>query len=151
MIQRKQTLFLFVQVFLGISLLFFPVNTVTLSSGTIDVFLIQLKDSGVSSTSGHVFAVILNFLCLILASSVIFLYRNRELQLKLSYLLLVLWLILCGMLAFCPFVVQTEANEIVNSTYFGPGAGILGIIACVLATRFIKKDIALIKSADRIR
>jgi hypothetical protein len=150
MIQRKQSLFLFLSVILGIALLFIPSATASSNTGAFDVYLIPLNHSDVASTSGHLAAIALNFINLILAFVTIFLYGKRELQLKLCYGLIVLWLVLTLMVTFCPFAVQTEATS-VHITFYGTIIGVLGMIASFLAARFIKKDIELIKSADRIR
>lgn len=151
MIQRKQTLFLLQLVFFGIALLFIPCNTIVTAKGAVDVQLIPLRDSLVSSSMGHLAAVTINFIGLILSFSAIFLYRRRELQVKLSYVLLAIWLILSLMIAFCPFVNKTPDVRDVEVNYFTLIIGAFAILAAFLAARFIKKDIELLKSADRIR
>jgi hypothetical protein len=151
MIQRKQTLFLFVLVFCGIALLSVPGNTVTTNTGSVDVNLVPLKNAELTSSTGHLAAVALNFLGLILTSVTIFLYNKRTLQLKLCYGLMFLWLILTLMMAFCPFVVKTETVLAITDTHYDTFIGVVGMLAAYMAARFIKKDIELLKSADRIR
>lgn len=151
MIQRKQTLFLFLLVLLGIALLFFPASTVLTNTGTTDVYLVPIDHPALTSTTGHLTAIALNFIGLILTFVVIFLYQRRELQLKLCYGLMILWLILTLMISFCPFVAKTETVLSVQNTYFGTILGVIGMLTSYLAARFIKKDIELIKSSDRIR
>ncbi len=151
MIQRRQTLFLFQLVFLGIALLFVSIATVTTNNGTVNVYLIPFSDPAVTSTSGHLAAIALNFIGLILTFVTVFLYKRRELQVKLCYGLMVIWLILTLMMAFCPFVEKTNTVISVENSYFGTIIGIFGMLAAYVAAHYIKKDIALIKSADRIR
>ncbi|MBL7933567.1 MAG: DUF4293 family protein, partial [Bacteroidia bacterium] len=93
----------------------------------------------------------LNFANLILAFTTIFLYKRRELQIKLCYVQIVLWLILGLMIAFCPFVQRTDVVVSVQSNYFGSIICIVSMLAAYLAARNVKKDIDLLKSADRIR
>ena len=54
------------------------------------------------------------------------------------------------MIAFCPLVVKTDVIE-VKTTYFGYLCCGFAIVGAYFAIVFIKKDIDLIKSADRIR
>jgi hypothetical protein len=150
MIQRKQTLFLFQLIFLGIALLFVPVSEVTTTTGKMDVYLVPLR-SPLVSTSGHITAIAINFVALMLTFITIFLYKRRELQVKLCYALMVLWIILSLMMAFCPFVERTDVVIEIKNNYFGPIIGAFAVVAAFIAARFIKKDIELLKSADRIR
>ena len=151
MIQRKQTLFLFELVFLSIALLFIPVYKLGTPNGEIPMALVPLTDESLSSTVGHQAAIVINFLALILASLTVFLYKRLALQIRLCYVLMIFWLVLTGMTAFCPFVAQTSTLVSASNTYFGPIIGAFGVLAAYLAARYIKKDIELLKSADRIR
>lgn len=149
MIQRKQSLFLIQIIFLGLSLLFVPCQNIYTKTVVTNVYLAPLIDF--QSTTGHLFAVILNFLGLILATITLFTFKKRELQIKLCYSLIVIWLVLIGMMLLCPFVVITEAIIEVKVNYFVVAIGAFSVLAAFLAARFIKKDIELLKSADRIR
>lgn len=151
MIQRRQTLFLLQLVFLGIALLFVPLGTVSSATASESIFLVPFRIPEFQSTIGHSTAIFLNFACLILAFTTIFFYKKRELQIKLCYLQMILWLILGLMIAFCPFVQKTENIISVQSNYFGSIICIVSILAAYLAARNVKKDIDLLKSADRIR
>ena len=151
MIQRRQTLFLILLTFLGIALLFIPSVRVRNPSELFAVFLVPLEHSGLSSSLGHMAAVLINFVALILSCITIFIYKKRELQAKLCYVLMILWLGLTLMIEFCPFVVLPDSSFVVENTHFGTLIGILGMFAAYLSLRHIKKDIELLKSADRIR
>lgn len=151
MIQRKQTLFLFQSIFLGIALLFIHSQTINNTVGQINVLLTPPKSEEFISTAGHTAAIMLNFAGLLLAFVIIFIFNKRELQVKLCWALIAVWVILGLMMAFCPFVVQ---NENIKSISLNPFAFIIvavAIVATYFAIRFIKKDIELLKSADRIR
>jgi len=152
MIQRKQSLFLFQLIILGIALLFIPVCTVFSGGRELPVYLVKLDDAQVHSTAGHQAAIALNFLALILASITIFLFNNRSLQLKMCWVQVLLWLMLALMIAFCPFLESDDHVAIqYKVNYFAVVLAALGIVGAYMAARFIKKDIELLKSADRIR
>jgi hypothetical protein len=150
MIQRKQTLFLILTVLSGAALLSVPSNTVNINTNIQNVSLLPLNMPGLHSTSGHLAAIVINFGGLILSFITIFLYKKRELQLKLCYALMVLWLVLASMISFCPFVITTEVISVQNN-YMGSILGIIGMLASYMAAKFVRKDIELLKSADRIR
>jgi hypothetical protein len=149
MIQRKQSLFLIQIIFLGLSLLFVPCQNIFTKTVVTNVYLAPLTEY--QSTLGHLFAVALNFLGLIVATITLFTFKKRELQIKLCYALIAIWLVLIGMMLLCPFVVKTEEMIEVKINYFVVAIGVFSVLAAFLAARFIKKDIELLKSADRIR
>lgn len=150
MIQRKQTLFLLLSALSGLGLLFIPCYYVFLNAGKLDVFLVPVVSGEVQSGQGHLAAVGINFTALVLAFITLFLYQKRELQVKLCYAQIVLWLTLTLMLSFCPFINAPEGIHVQN-TYFAIPISVIGMVGAYFAARFIKKDIDLLKSADRIR
>jgi hypothetical protein len=150
MIQRKQTLFLLELVFLGIALLFVPNSTLVTSNSSVNICLLPLQTPYVS-TAGHYLAIALNFTGIVLSVIAIFLYKHRGLQLKICYALTVLWALLGFMLGFWHFV--KPGNEVLatQTNYSGVVISVFAVAAALLAARFIRKDIDLLKSADRIR
>jgi hypothetical protein len=82
----------------------------------------------------------------------IFLYKKRELQLKLSSLNVFLNALFCGLIFL--FYVD-NVQEILSAetvTYaFGTYIPLINMVLSILAMRWIKKDIELIKSIDRLR
>lgn len=151
MIQRKQSLLLLASAAMGIALLFVPSYTILFNGQSLKLTLEPIRTEGLVSTAGHTAAIFINFGTLALASIAVFLYNQRSLQLKISYLCAVLWLVTSGMIAFCPFVSAKEGGFTLRANYLVYAIAVLGIAACVLAARFIKKDIDLLQSADRIR
>ena len=117
----------------------------------VSVILEPLKQTDIQSSAGHTAAILINFITLVLAFVTVFLYNKRELQVKLCYVLSIFWLVITGMISFCPFIVKSEivTGETVN--YLAPVIGMAAIVLSVIAARMIKKDIELLKSADRIR
>lgn len=150
MIQRKQTLFLLELVFLGIALLFVPSTTIITTSGPAGITLTSLTP-GHNATTWHTVAMVLNFLGLVISTITIFLYRKRELQVTLCYTLLVIWLVLTAVITFCPLVATGDEVAAVHAGFLAPVIGLFALLAAYLAARYIKKDIALLKNADRIR
>ena len=116
MIQRKQTLFLLQLLLFSIAMLFIPLQIIYSKLSPQYLCLVPLVNF--TSTVGHFAAIALNFLGLILAVVTIFLFKKRELQVKLCYVLIIIWLVLLAMIAFCPLVVKTDVIE-VKTTYFG--------------------------------
>jgi hypothetical protein len=151
MIQRKQTLFLLQLAFLGISLLFIPVQFILSKAAPEHLSLVPMTNDLYHSTLGHYAAIVLNALAIGISIITVFIYKKRELQVKLCYLLVVIYLILLAMIAFCPFLENnTNAISITNNIF----AYIICVISAstaYLAAFFVKKDIELLKSTDRIR
>lgn len=155
MIQRIQTVFLFLAaVFAGI--LFF---TPLASFGYGDE-LMKLTIYGVESqTDAQLFSgiyalplLLLTILLVVFPFVIIFLYKKRELQCKLSSLNIFLNAVLCGLifLFYVSDVQKTVSAESV-SYMFGTYVPLINMVLSVLAMRWIKKDIELIKSVDRLR
>ncbi|MGZ3899664.1 MAG: DUF4293 domain-containing protein [Bacteroidia bacterium] len=150
MIQRKQTLFLLQIAFLSICLLFIPVQF-TPEPNAAHVSLKPLSEGAYHSTTGHLTAVGLNAFGLIVAFICIFFYKKRELQIKLCYVIILIYVIVPVMVAFCPFISFKGEALKGESNVFAYIVSAICILSAYLAARFIKKDIELIKSADRIR
>ena len=155
MIQRIQTVFLFLAaVFAGI--LFF---TPLASFGYGDE-LMKLTIYGVESqTDAQLFSgiyalplLLLTILLVVFPFVIIFLYKKRELQCKLSSLNIFLNAVLCGLifLFYVSDVQKTVSAESV-SYLFGTYVPLINMVLSILAMRWIKKDIELIKSVDRLR
>lgn len=150
MIQRKQTLFLLELLFLSIALLFVPNSSIVTHTGAVSVCLLPLPAPFISTT-GHYVAMALNFAGLALTLLTIFSYKRRELQARLCYSLIVIWALIGFMTGFWTFAEQGVEVTEVQTNYSGVIISVFAILAAVLAARFIRKDIDLIKSADRIR
>lgn len=154
MIQRIQTLFLLEIVFLGISLMFIPVVAVTGLAETLELSFLPSQNSSVSSGGGHLAATGLNILSIALALVAIFVFKKRQLQIKLCYMIALLQLVLILMLILCPMAVLIDPSKgSIQTSGSLPAYVILSVnlISSFLAARYVKKDIELLKSADRIR
>ena len=151
MIQRKQTLFLLQLLLLGLVLIFVPCGKAYAGGAETDIFLAPLQTVHLQSSAGHWAAIAINYTALALSLIAIFLYRKLGLQRTICLVLTFLWLVLTLMIAFCPFIEAGETPVETSVNYYAVIIGILGTLGGLLAARFIKRDIELLKSAERIR
>jgi len=151
MIQRKQTLFILATVVCNCLLLFIPVADVIHSNISTHVYLVPFAESAPISTMGHFTAIALNFMALLLSFAVIFLYKNRSLQIRLTWFIILIWVTLGLMMWLCPFVVRSEDVQGIIMKYLTACISIPAVLSGWMAIRYIQKDIDLLKSADRIR
>jgi hypothetical protein len=147
MIQRIQTVFLFLSaVFAGI-LFFVPVASFNFGNE-----VVSLSIFGAGDHANALLLLILAILMLVVPFVTIFLYKKRELQLKLSSLNVFLNALFCGLifLFYVDNVQEILSAETVTYT-FGTYIPLINMVLSILAMRWIKKDIELIKSIDRLR
>lgn len=82
----------------------------------------------------------------------IFLFRNRGLQIRLGYIVII-FCILLPLVAF--LLIYSEPTGLTKNTEIHDGLAIylpiLGLVLTILANRFIGKDNKLVKSMDRLR
>ena len=150
MIQRIQTLYLLSLVLISVLLLVIPSAEINFSGHLLPIKLFPEGSNLFQSSIGLTSAMLLNAVGLLVAFLCIFLFKKRVLQLKLSYVLMILWLILTMVLSFLPLALEQDGQQLQNTNY-GTILGIFGMLGAYMATRHIKKDIELLKSADRIR
>ncbi|GAB4252452.1 MAG: DUF4293 domain-containing protein [Vicingaceae bacterium] len=157
MLQRIQTVYLGLVVILGFVFSFIPVlgfsyegnqyfmnayHTVLVEeNGVKDIF----RNMGVGTLSG---LVVLNSLI------VIFLYKKRQLQIKLCKLnILLLALEVAGIALYADAAKELIAieGEVETKMTFGIFIPVISLILTYLATRAIRKDEELVRAADRLR
>jgi glucan phosphoethanolaminetransferase (alkaline phosphatase superfamily) len=111
-----------------------------------DITNIVAKNMGVGVLQG---------LIQLLALVIIFLYKNRQLQMKLAKLNILL--ITAEIVAFVMYsdtvktAIGPSANDVVVNFKFGAVIPVLSLILTYLAIHFIKKDDKLVRAADRLR
>ncbi len=137
MIQRIQSIFLLVVIVCGACLLIFPfVNY----EGFPPLFLRNPMDI---TPIGNYLSILTAFLCL-------FMYKNRKLQIKLCYA--IIFFNACLFLTILFLTNQLYDHDFEKKTFLFPSyLPLLAIIAAFIASRYIKKDEELVRSADRIR
>lgn len=148
MIQRKQTLFLLAVTIISAILIFTPFQYLNID-GKLEPICLMPGCSPEIINSGIYAPMILNLLSLILSLIIIFQYKNRVLQYKLSNLVVLINVFVIGL-----FFLLTYTKDGVTGTLsfsFGAFLPSISVIFAFLAAHFIKKDEELVRSADRIR
>lgn len=145
MIQRIQTIFLFLAAITFIALFYLPFATTDVAAGT------MLADK-LYTVEDH---ILLGGLCLlggILSLVAIFLFKNRPMQLRVGYILIIVAIFIV-FVAIGLFILESQqyASTVNISEGFGIGMPILTIILIVFANRFIRKDEKTVRSMDRLR
>ena len=150
MIQRVQSVFIFLMV-LGCSLLLvFPYKVYSAMNPQpmiIEITLLPLYLSGDVSKLVYIPAL-LNLLILILSLLALFSFKKRKKQLSYLNLTLLLSLALLSSMYFLDFYSVDEKAKSIRWAFILPA---LNLIFSFLASHFIKKDEELVRSADRLR
>ena len=146
MIQRIQSIFLFLAAASGFGVLALPFATTSADVQASSLFADKTYSSGDS-----IGLLILFLLAGALSLAAIFLYQNRKLQLKIGKI--ALGADLFGLALAVALFWQDSANTATASISSGVGAflPVVYLVFGVLALRAIKKDEALVRSADRLR
>ena len=145
MIQRIQTVFLLLAAIAYFLLFQFPfavsdiANPGFLADKVFDIF-------------DNIVLVVLTALGGLIALIAIFLYKNRPLQIRLSYLVIIVGILL---ILVAGVLFYNESANIMDKVGISDGLGlfmpVLAFIFGFLAARFIRKDEKLVRSADRLR
>ncbi len=145
MIQRIQTLFLLLAALAFIALFQFPFAV----SDVANAGFLADKDFDVYDNT---ILIILAGLGGLIALVAIFLYKNRPLQVRLSYLTIIIGILL---IVVAVVLFYNEAYKIFETSKISDSLGlympVLSLIFGFLAARFINKDEKLVRSADRLR
>lgn len=160
MIQRIQTIYLFLATALTIVLIFVPIGNIVSANGeslyTFTVF--ALKDA--TSLKVEVPTFYLAIMLIISATIsliTIFCYKNRKRQMNLisvnMFIFLATYIL---MLWICPDMIFARKGLIIENTLFFVHnkpimLGVIPAFLLILANRAIRKDEALVRSADRLR
>ncbi len=157
MLQRIQTVY-FVIAFIAIALLFskLPIATFQLINvGNIPLNVIpsyqnpDLSQDLYTNVSILPLQLIIGALILLIIISTI-MYRNRPLQLRITMFAFLLNVVLIIVLFFTADNMQKDLNTTAKYQ-FGAILPLISLILLILASKGIKKDEKLVKSADRIR
>jgi hypothetical protein len=152
MIQRIQSLYLFVVAFACGLLFFFPMIDYTNVAGTYKLYATGLKYFGdITTTAFHLPLFALIMASMILALATIFFFKNRRVQ----GLLVSINLLLNVALVAVVFLVYSRIFEkqlnTLSSYQFGMYIPLISLVFLVMASRAIRKDEAMVKSTDRLR
>ncbi len=161
MIQRVQSIFLFIAIIIPIVLIFLPLGYLTTDGAQYVYNSISLKENipdGSSVIRLYYLAFCL-FLTAGLSGVALFMYKNRVKQMQVvSFTMIVFLITLMLILWVCPDIIFKKffgaRMEDFVFTFNAVPLIILIVLEAVclfLANRFIKKDEELVRSADRLR
>ncbi len=155
MIQRIQTIFLFLAtVFAGI-LFFTPMFSFNYGGELMKLTIWGVKNASDALSFAATYSlplILITVLIVAIPAVTIFMYKKRELQLKLSSLNVFLNAALCGLIfLFYASNIEEKTGVETVSYLFGTYIPLINMVLSVLAMRWVKKDIELLKSVDRLR
>ncbi|NSW45115.1 MAG: DUF4293 domain-containing protein [Bacteroidales bacterium] len=149
MIQRIQTLFLLIAFVLQIMMFFQPLAILQINDATF--YEIYIKGYVFNDQIQYSYSLLIfNIITILLNLIIIFLYKNRILQMRFNIYNTILLIGLQGIVAY---IIYETAHQL-NAEIFLQYASILPIIIAILhllAFKYIKRDEELVRSADRIR
>jgi hypothetical protein len=158
MIQRIQTVFLFLAILAAIALFFYPIAGIYSDTVAYKFYVYELKNMVPGETSMFSFMttfplLLLNILVAAISLVCIFLYKNRVLQARLVRFAILFNIILIGLIFFV-YARIIETNFLVSPDYLdeaGVYFPLISLIFLILANRYILKDEKLVRSVDRLR
>lgn len=163
MIQRIQSVYLFVSVAALAAMFFLPMYIVDLSGSILEVGIsgaeLKTGESVIEETS-HSYVSIVSVVTMLVCLAAIFLFNNRPLQMKIARLgMLLNTAVLVTLLFFAVdsaramemAVKLADDGEVLGNYQVGAFLPIVGMILCFLAARAIMKDEAKVRSASRLR
>jgi hypothetical protein len=151
MIQRIQTIFLLLVTIVSALLLFVPFVRYNSTPAPVEVSLMPVAANGAISSMIYI-PVAINLLIFVLSVYIIMQYKRRIFQMKMTNLLMALSTILLGVMLLFEYVNPAVAGTQTPKDYlWGAYLPIISVIASFLASRYIKKDEELVRSADRLR
>jgi peptidoglycan/LPS O-acetylase OafA/YrhL len=157
MIQRVQTIFLFVVVVCMVLALFLPTwqkaSADSNEIANLNFFnLSYQKEKSPAKTTATFYLAILAVTAALTAGYSIFRYDNRRLQMGLGLLNSLLMIGVLALMVYFSFsgekLFQGTQKGVYQIGFFMP---VLALLSNLLANRFIKKDEMLVKSMDRMR
>ncbi|SRR5690606_18764276 len=159
MIQRIQSLFLLVIALSGVIFLFTPILEIINyeSFYTMDAFnVFEMENNAKNPLKSNIGLAVMSIIITLLSGIIIFLYKNRPLQIKLSkFLILLLALELAALFFYSDaaksFLSTPTEDQVAINYKIGVVIPIISIVFAYLTIRFIKKDDELVRSADRLR
>ena len=152
MIQRIQTIYLVIAAILSILIVLLRLSFASIGDYELTALSVNVVKDGVLETAMSSFAITgAIMLGLFVTVYGIMQYKNRKFQIKLVQVALLLQLVTVGLIFFYAdkMIVLAESG----SVSYSPSLAVLlvNVALYFLAIRGIKKDDALVRSADRLR
>ena len=162
MIQRRQTVYMLLSAIISALLFFMPLVSFNAGGNVMrfTIFGIQNPIETLSLSTTYTWPlVVLTVLMTLVPLVTIFLYKKRELQVRLCRIDMLLTVIFIGLVFLyyendlTKVIAAVEGDEYqLDVAYFvGMAMPLVSLILDILAIRGIKKDIELLKSIDRLR
>lgn len=153
MIQRIQSIFLTLVAILGIIFSIVPILGYELQE---NIYVMKAYNTLLLSDESVVFKNMgigfIGGLIILLSIVIIFLFKNRQLQVKLAKLNILLIAVQITALVFYNDAAKEVIGEgVVVSLKFGALLPVLALIFTYLSIHFITKDEQLVRAADRLR
>jgi uncharacterized membrane protein len=159
MLQRIQSVFLFLVVVFGVLALLFPIAEFTGDMNMLRFYLYSVEDlspapfGDAAFTYGRWFTLPLalgQFFIILLAFITLFQYKRRIFQIRLNLLNILLNVLLIGGIFYYASMLETASGATADykiATLFP----LLSVVMIFLANHYIRKDEKLIRSANRLR
>jgi len=144
MIQRIQSLYLFLSAIISLGLTF--VFSLWTTIGNIEYYVMKLFVESVITIKIIPFLFIVSGVLSLIS---IFLFKKRKDQFVINRINILINLILLGLLIYHLLTLSGETQ--VSEKGIGVGLPIIVIVLLVMANKAIKKDEDLVKSVDRLR
>ena len=152
MIQRIQTVFFALVVIFQLIFAFGTLAYFMQSNDSIAYSLYKVGNGKGEVLRSQILGGIVNGLSILLSAIIIFMYKNRPLQVKLGQLnLLLLAAVITIVFLDLDKYAKTFGENVEPSYTLLMVLPILSLIANYLGIRFVKKDEALVRAADRLR
>ncbi len=159
MLQRIQSVFLFMVVVFGVMTLLLPIAGFTGEMNMLRFYLYSVEElspapfGDATSAFGRWFTLPLalgQFLIILIAFITIFQYKRRMLQIRLNLLNIFLNVLLIGGIFYYVNLLET-ASGVTADYQIATIFPLLSLVMIFLANHFIRKDEKLIRSSNRLR
>lgn len=162
MIQRRQTIYMLLSAIVSALLFFMPLASFDANGNVMKftIFGIQNPLESLTLSTTYTWPLVVLTILMVLAPIVtIFLYKKRELQVRLCRLNMLVTIIFIGLI-FLYYesdlqqviaAVEGDEHQLDVAYFIGMVFPLINLVLEILAIRGIKKDIELLKSIDRLR
>ena len=162
MIQRRQTIFMLLSVIITALLFFTPLMSFNANDEVMRFTIFGIKNPIETMSFAATYTwplVVLTILMTVAPLVTIFLYKKRELQVRLCRLNMLVNIIFIGLVFIyyesdvmsVIFAVENDIYTLDVAYFIGMAFPLVNLVLEILAIRGIKKDIELLKSVDRLR
>lgn len=162
MIQRRQTIFMLLSVIITALLFFTPLMSFNANGEVMRFTIFGIKNPIETMSFSATYTwplVVLTILMTVAPLVTIFLYKKRELQVRLCRLNMLVNIIFIGLVFIyyesdvmsVIFAVENDIYTFDVAYFIGMAFPLVNLVLEILAIRGIKKDIELLKSVDRLR